>query len=382
MANDEADRLITRRTALSKAALGAAGVAGAGLLAACGADTSSSGGAASTGSASTAPGGKLASELNVLVWEGYTDKSFVQPFTDKTGVAVNATFIGSNDELVAKLRGAPGLYDLVTPSSDTTNLLIDAGQVQPINLDNVPNAKTTFEFFRTAPNVNVGGKLYGVPMCWGFIPLVYDADQVKPAPTSWNDLYDPKYHGNVSVWQDISLLWTSALKLGFDDPYNMSDQQLEQVKADLIKLKPQLRKFWTTAGELTNLFANHEAVIGMSFGGLTVNQLRAKGRNVAEIIPKEGATSWVDNWMMTAKSSKVATCEAFLNHIHTPTSQVAIAKATGYGITNQDAVAQVPADYAKGYHLDDPGFISKLAYWKRVPQRQKYLDVLNAVVAA
>jgi spermidine/putrescine-binding protein len=379
MANDEANDLITRRAALQKAALGAAGVAGAGLLAACGADTSSSG---TTSAASpSGSGGKLASELNVLVWEGYTDKSFVAPFTAKTGVKVNSTFIGSNDELVAKLRGAPGLYDLVTPSSDTTNLLIDAGQVQPVDLDRIPNAKTTFDFFRTAPNVNANGKLYGVPMCWGFVPLVYDADQVKTAPTSWNDLYDPRYKGKVSVWQDISLLWTSALKLGFDDPYTMSDQQLQQVKADLIKLKPQIRKYWTTAGELTNLFANREAVIGMSFGGLTVNQLRAKGRNVAEIIPKEGATSWVDNWMITAKSGKVSTCEAFLNHIHTPASQVAIAKATGYGITNQDAIAKMQPAYAKAYHLQDPAFISRLNYWKRVPERQKYLDILNAVVA-
>jgi putative spermidine/putrescine transport system substrate-binding protein/spermidine/putrescine transport system substrate-binding protein len=377
MANDGAERLITRRTAIQRAAFGAAGLGGANVLAACGADTSPSGAASGAGDS----GGKLASELNVLVWEGYTDKSFVEPFTAKTGVKVNSTFIGSNDELVAKLRGAPGLYDLVTPSSDTTNLLIDAKQVQPIDLEKVPNAKTSFAFFQKAPNVAVDGKLYGVPMCWGFVPLIYDADAIKEAPTSWNDLLDPKYKGSVSVWQDIALLWTSALKLGFQDPYNLSDDQLNQVKADLLELKPQIRKYWSTAGDLTNLFANKEVTIGMSFGGLTANQLRAKGRNVAEVIPKEGATSWVDNWMITAKSSKVSTCEAFLNHIHDPASQAAIAEATGYGITNQNATDKMPAAYAKAYHLSDPGFISKLSYWQRVPQRQKYLDVLNAVVA-
>lgn len=374
MSNDEVKHL-TRRAAIQRAALGAVGLAGTSVLAACGSSTSSSGAAASGAS------DKLASELNVLVWEGYTDKSFVAPFTAKTGVKVNSTFIGSNDELMSKLRGAPGLYDLITPSSDTTNLLIDAQQVQPVNLDRVPNAKTTFDFFRTAPNVNVDGKLYGIPMCWGFVPIIYDADQIKQAPTSWNDLMDPKYKGSVSMWQDISLLWTWALKLGFSDPYNMTDDQLNQVKAGLIQLKPQIRKYWGTAGDLTNLFANKEVTIGMSFGGLTANQLRAKGRNVLEVIPKEGATSWVDNWMITAKSSKVSTCEAFLNHLHTSASQVAIAKATGYGITNQDATAKMSGDYAKSYHLSDPSFISKLSYWQRVPQRQKYLDVLNAVVA-
>jgi putative spermidine/putrescine transport system substrate-binding protein/spermidine/putrescine transport system substrate-binding protein len=374
MVQDGSSTGITRRKAIQRAAVGAVGLMSTNALAACGGSSSSS-------STTPSDGGKLASELNVLVWEGYTDESFVAPFTAKTGVKVKSTFIGSNDELVAKLRGAPGLYDLITPSSDTTNLLIDNKQVQPINLDKVPNAKSTFEFFRTAPNVNVDGKVFGVPMCWGFIPIIYDADKIKTPPTSWGDLLDPKYRNKVSVWQDISLLWTWALKLGFKDPYNMSDAELEQVKAGLIELKPQIRKYWTTAGELTNLFANKEIDIGMSFGGLTANQLKAKGRNVEEVVPEEGATSWFDNWMITAKTSKISTCEAFLNHIHTPKSQVAIAESTGYGITNQNAVDLVPASYATSYRLDDPGFISELSYWQQVPQRQKYLDILNAVVA-
>ena len=104
---------------------------------------------------------KLAKSLNVLCWEGYTDPHFTKPFTEQTGVTINSTFIGSNDELVAKLRGNPGLYDLVTPSCDTTGLLIEANQVQSINLANVPNSKTTFPFFLTAPNVYVRGKHYG-----------------------------------------------------------------------------------------------------------------------------------------------------------------------------------------------------------------------------
>lgn len=379
MAGDAPHRSVTRRTIIKQAAAGGAGLLGIGTLAACGSGSSGGGTAASSGGTATA--GKVSGPLNVLCWEGYTDRTFVGGFTKKTGVEVNSTFIGSNDELIAKLRGNPGLYDLVTPSSDTTNLLIDAGQVQPIDLARVPNAETTFEFFRTAPNVNVDGKLYGVPMCWGFVPLIYDADVVKTAPDSWEALWDPAYRDKTSVWQDISLIWTTAMMLGFKDPYNLSDDELGQVKQKLIEQKPNVRKYWTTAGELTNLFANKEVVMGMSFGGLTMTQLRAEGRNVEEVVPKEGATSWVDNWMITADSKHVPAAEAFLDHIQAPASQVAIAKATGYGIANENAVGKVGRDYAEAYHLDDPGFIEGLQFWQQVPDRQKYLDVLNAVVA-
>jgi hypothetical protein len=42
----------------------------------------------------------------------------------------------------------------------------------------------------------------------------------------------------------------------------------------------------------------------------------------------------------------------------------------------------VTPEYSKVYDLDNPDFITSLDYWKAVPRRQKYLDVLNAVVAA
>lgn len=370
------NREVSRRVLLRGAAGGALGLTAAGWLLGCGDDSG-------TSSATTAAAdGEIGGTLNALCWEGYTDPSFTAPFEKKTGVKINSTFIGSNDELVAKLRGAPDQYDLVTPSSDTTNLLIDNDQVQPINLDDVPNAKTTFEFFRTAPNVNVDGNLYGVPMCWGFIPLIYDEDAVAKAPASWNDLWSPEYRDQVSMWQDISMLWTTGLLLGFDNIYEMDDAELEQVKNKLIEQKPNIRKYWTTAGELTNLFANNEVVIGMSFGGLTVTQLRDQGRNVNEIVPTEGATSWFDNWMITAQSQNPAAALAWLDHLNTPDSQKKIAAATGYGICNENAVDLVPKEYAEVYHLDDPDFIAGLDYWQAVPDRQKYLDVLNAVIAA
>jgi putative spermidine/putrescine transport system substrate-binding protein/spermidine/putrescine transport system substrate-binding protein len=371
------ERELTRRTALRDAAGGALGLTAAGWLLGCGGDSSSGGETATSGSTSDIGG-----TLNALCWEGYTDPSFTKSFEQKYGVKVNSTFIGSNDELVAKLRGAPDQFDLVSPSSDTTNLLIDNDQVQAINLDDVPNAKTTFEFFRTAPNVNVDGSLYGVPMCWGFIPLIYDEDAISTAPDSWDALWDPQYKDQISMWQDISLLWTTGLLLGFENVYEMSDDELEQVKNKLIEQKPNVRKYWTTAGELTNLFANNEVIAGMSFGGLTVTQLRDQGRSVNEIIPKEGATSWFDSWMITKQSQNPATALAFLNHINEPESQKKIAAATGYGVCNQNAVDLVPKSYAEVYHLDNPDFIAGLDYWKAVPDRQKYLDVLNAVVAA
>src|SRR5262244_1801961 len=54
--------------------------------------------------------------LNLLVWEGYADPSFVKAFEDQHHCKVTASYMGSSDELVAKLHGgSAGTYDVISP---------------------------------------------------------------------------------------------------------------------------------------------------------------------------------------------------------------------------------------------------------------------------
>ena len=61
--------------------------------------------------------------LNLLVWEGYADPSFVKTFEEQHHCKVSASYMGSSDELVAKLRGgSAGNYDVISPSSDVISV--------------------------------------------------------------------------------------------------------------------------------------------------------------------------------------------------------------------------------------------------------------------
>ncbi|MGB7729396.1 MAG: hypothetical protein WBL50_15295, partial [Candidatus Acidiferrum sp.] len=57
--------------------------------------------------------------LNLLVWEGYADPSFIHAFEESHHCKVTASYMGSSDDLVAKLRGGSASnYDVISPSSD------------------------------------------------------------------------------------------------------------------------------------------------------------------------------------------------------------------------------------------------------------------------
>src|SRR5579863_2654337 len=77
--------------------------------------------------------------LNLLVWEGYADPSFVQAFEEQNHCKVSASYMGSSDELVAKLRGgSAGNYDVISPSSDVATSIASAGLAAPLNLSSCP----------------------------------------------------------------------------------------------------------------------------------------------------------------------------------------------------------------------------------------------------
>ncbi len=48
---------------------------------------------------------KKEASLSLLVWEGYADPSFVRAFEEAHHCKVSASYMGSSDDLVAKLRG-------------------------------------------------------------------------------------------------------------------------------------------------------------------------------------------------------------------------------------------------------------------------------------
>src|SRR5258705_5830237 len=255
--------------------------------------------------------------LSLLVWEGYADPSFVHGFEISHHCKVVASYMGSSDELVAKLRGGSAAnYDVISPSTNVAAAIVKAGLATPLDLSKIPSYLQLSVRLRDSSLVKANNQVFGVPFMWGPNPLLYDSSAFPQPPDSWMVLWDPKYGGKVSLWDELSSVYMAAQILGYDKPdpnqlYNLSDAQLEAVKKKLLELKPNIRKMWATAGELTNLFQSHEVVAAMGWPLNTV-ELKKKNFPVGETIPKENTTGWIDHLMITAASEKKELAERFL----------------------------------------------------------------------
>jgi spermidine/putrescine transport system substrate-binding protein len=326
--------------------------------------------------------------LNLMVWEGYADLSFVRGFEEQYHCKVSASYMGSSDELLAKLRGgSAGTYDVISPSSDVATSIALAGLAIPLDLSQIPSYSQLSPQLTSLPLVRVQGQVYGVPFMWGPDPLIYDTTAFAKPPESWAVLWDPKYRGKISVWDDLPTVYMTAQVLGYDKPdpsrlYNLTDEQLGAVKKKLLELKPNIRKMWSTGGELTNLFQNHEIVAAMGWPLMT-NQLRKISFPVGETIPKENTTGWIDHLMITAGSENKELAHKFLEYMVEAQTQKRVTEITGYTPANPQAAQYMTPDEIKSLHLDDvDDYQRRLYFWQNVPRRAKYNEIWNEVKAA
>ena len=325
--------------------------------------------------------------LNLLVWEGYADPAFVKAFEEQNHCKVSASYMGSSDELVAKLRGgSAGNYDVISPSSDVATMIATSGLAAPLDLAKLPSYGQLSPQLTSLPLVRLKDAVYGVPFMWGPDPMIYDTTAFPQPPESWNILWEPKLKGKVSVWDDLSTVYMAAQVLGYDKPdpshlYNLSDEELDAVKKKLLALKPNVRKMWSTGGELTNLFQNHEVVIAMGWPLMT-NQLRKSNFPVGETIPKENTTGWIDHLMITAGSENKDLAYKFLEFMIEAQTQKKVTDVTGYTPANPRAAQFMTPEEQKNLHLDDvDNYQKRLYFWQNVPRRARYNEVWNEVKA-
>src|SRR5207248_3918695 len=156
-------------------------------------------------STSTTSGSKLPTkvgagegQLNLIAWPGYVENGqnsptadWVTPFQRQTGCKINVKYGNTSDEMVNLMRQGGGTqYDGVSASGDATNRLIAHGDVAEINVKLIPSFNQMIPSLQSPPHNTVDGVHYGVPYMWGPNFLMYRKDVVKPAPTSWNVVFD------------------------------------------------------------------------------------------------------------------------------------------------------------------------------------------------
>lgn len=292
-----------------------------------------------------AAGAAQAETLRILAYEGYADEDWIAAFEQETGADVNVVFAGSPEEMFAKMQGSGGAdYDLVAIDTSIIKRYTDNALLQPMDESKLSNLGNLLPAFAGISQTKPDGARFAVPIAWGSLGFIYSKAAFAEAPDNWNVLWDPAYKGRVLMGDDgNNNIVNTALSLGIKDPYHLTPEQAQEVKAKLIALKSNLLSYYSGGEEGVTLYEQNDVVLMTAFGELQHRELLKRGVDVGYVVPKEGAVGWVDCWAISTKAAAVDLAHAWINFWMRPETGGAMSERYGYGNTTSEAV---DLDYA------------------------------------
>jgi putative spermidine/putrescine transport system substrate-binding protein len=316
-------------------------------------------------------------KLNLIEWSAYSDPSFAKKFEQQTGCKIHRKDAGTSNEMVALMRsgggGGGGQYDLVSASGDASLRLIYGGDVQPVNVNLVPSWKSFLPAFKSPAHNTVKGVHYGVSVQWGPNTLIYNTQNVKPAPKGWSAIYDSKYKGKLTIPNNPIQIADAALylsktkkSLGIKDPYELTKAQLDAAVALLKQQKPLLKRYWNYATDEITSFKSGDVWMGAGWPYQTL-QLQGAKAPVKEIVPLP-TTGWADTWMLAKKAPHPNCAYKWMQYVTTPAVEAKQALVFGETPVNPKACSymnKLQKGSCAKYHLNQPAsYYSKIRFWK------------------
>jgi spermidine/putrescine-binding protein len=255
------------------------------------------------------PGEITSTELNLFVWTEYVPVEMEECFELVYGITVNRDEYSANEEMYAKLSAGGASYDLVQPTDYIVSLMIREGLLQELDHNKLP-ALANFDANYLDFSFDPGNK-YTIPYQAGTDAIVYNADAVTTAPTSWADLWKPEYAGRMVFLDDSrAVIGLTLLTLGYD--VNTRDAaQLDEAKAKLQELVPGIKLFDSDSPK-TALIAG-DVDLGMTWTGEAF-LAQQENPSIQYVYPTEGAILWQDNYAIPADAPHADAAYAWLNY--------------------------------------------------------------------
>lgn len=291
--------------------------------------------------------------LRMLTWEGYAPDSLVTKFTEETGIEVEISYIGDNNELIAKMAGTHGVgYDLVSPTlSYVATAQDEHGIYMPIDLSKVQTDQIQkANLDSILENSKYEGESYALPFVWGTTAMIVNTELAPDAGATYLDLCDAQYEGRISYRSKYDTLYMFSYALGNDPAVAVKDEAeyravMEETLEKLIECKPLVRTYWESRQQMEELMTTEEIWISSSWDAAAW-QLSLTDPKFKYVVPAEGAVGWFDTLAISAGAENVDAAYAWINFILNPENSAVIISDTGYQTASEGAAALASSEMA------------------------------------
>lgn len=275
---------------------------------------------------------KQPGKLNIFIWSEYLPQEVVDEFQAKTGIETRVDLYDSNEALHEKLMSGVADYDLVVPSDYMVRILIQQGLLAKLDTSRLAQLANLDP--RLMNQSFDPGNNHTLPYLWGTTGLGYDQNKVGEID-SWEALFDPKHKGRILMLDDMREVFAVALK-SLGKSLNESDPAVLRLAAEKLKAQKALVKTYNSA-DFANILASGDVDFSHGYNGQLAEVVAAEPERLAFVVPREGATVWMDSIAIPAKARNVDSAYVFLDYILTPEVGAKIVNEVSYASANLPA---------------------------------------------
>jgi len=293
-------------------------------------------------------------------WERDLRADLIGPFEKERNARVEYV-VGLSTETLSRLKAQKDnpQMDVVMLDDILTTEAANLGLLEKLSPGEVPNLKDLRK------DAHIAGD-YGAGFTFSATVLMYNTEKVKPAPTSWKAMWDPKYAGHVAI-PGMNTTWGLHTLLMAGKLYGSGEND---VKAGLEALKKLARDsdaaVYTSTTQINTLTQQGQVWLA-PFSSVWVNQLEKGGTPVGIAVPQEGVYPIFTVWSVVKGAKNRAAAMQFVNDALAKGVQETFAPRALLMPTNTKAVLQ--PDLAKRVsfdrllHLDAETVVKQRAAW-------------------
>lgn len=291
---------------------------------------------------------ELGDTLNFTTWPNYFDPANLEAFTEETGVAINVSVFGSNEEMLAKLQAGGTGWDVFVPTNYTISTYKELDLIEPLDLARLPNYDAAAQDARFTGEGTIDGTVYAVPKNWGTTGYVVNSDKVSGEMTSWKQFWDrarDDLSGRVMVHDYQLTTIGNALKY-FGYSFNSVDpKELADAEKLLLEVKPHL---FAINSDYQPAMRAGDAWMSICWTG-DGSQLHRDLPEMRYVVATEGGEIWTDFYAIPKAAPHRDAAYAFIDYMLAPAVNAREVLAHGYPSTDARTNELLPAEV-----LNDP----------------------------
>lgn len=341
--------------------------------------------------------------VRVFAWQDYNQPDLIEKFQKESGIKVEMTTYGSNDEAQSTLKANGGKgFDVIFPSITNRAGYEDPSAPNGIFLRPLDAAKIKFDaiipsFLRDSASLGgvFNGKQVLLPFDWGTEGVTLNRAKlaIDDKALSYGDLWRPEAKGAAAFRQKSALMGTGL----YLDAAGIvkSNRMLDVYKSEddarrvwgavtkwIIERKANFGAFWNNATEATNAFKQANCIIGQTWDttGLLLNRENA---DFVYRAPSEGIITWLDSVGMPSGAENLDQAHAFINFLLTPEAGGIFSNNTGYNSAVVGAADHASAEFKKQFNeVYRSDVLGNMWWWQAdvpffAPIRNEFVEIIT-----